>query len=53
MDKLIKQFKKIENKKFSLEEAFRMMEKIRKLYNKDNKNKPKQIEMELKFERHL
>ena len=47
MDKLKKYLKKIDGKKVSFEKAFKIMGKVIDIRDK---NKSKQIEMELKFE---
>ncbi len=47
MDKVQKLLKKIDNKKVSFDEAFKIMRKLMKLYQKE---KAQQIEMDLKFE---
>jgi hypothetical protein len=47
VDKLKKYLKKIDGKKVSFEKAFKIMEKIIEIRDKE---KTKQIEMELKFE---
>jgi hypothetical protein len=50
MKKLLN-IKRIENRKFSLDEALSFMEKIRKTYikNSERKKRPIQIEMDLKI----
>lgn len=48
MDKITKFLKKIDGKKVSFDKAFKIMEKLGRMYEKEKKSK--QMEMELKFE---
>ncbi len=54
MDSLKNYLKRIDNKKVSFDKAFKIMDKISKLYNKEknpfNNKKPIQLEMDLKID---